>query len=266
MRQNWLFGLIVALNACGSMPEHSISLPGTIQTAQQLTLGFGAGYDDTGTMLGVNACLNISGICVAQATVDWRNCRDYSGAEFTIDGITIPQADSGGYDGTGCTYPTFKAQIPSHLLMPSGPHQLTLRIARETVSLAITEMFENRHIALMGGKLVGASAANVIVQPRPTMTAEHGTYFIYDVDALNDQWCLAKNGAHGFDSRLARIPPAAWHDQGFSFLVPTNMPSGLGTLIIDDAFSAKLLPCPFAECRVSVGHENKIDDVEVIQP
>ena len=182
MRQIWLCGIVLALNACNSEP--SVAPPGTIQTAQRLTLGFSTGLN-IDSSLTVLTCLSDDGICgLPEVKLSREDCHDYLGAVFTLDGAVITQTEWGGYssDGGGCTYPTFKANIPSQQIAPRGPHQLTLRIAGETVSLAIAELFENRRITLTGGKLIGGSDASVVVEPRPTLISEGDIRFLYDME------------------------------------------------------------------------------------
>ena len=266
MRQNWLCGIILTLGAgaCNPTSEPDIAPPGTVQSAQRLILGFSGGFRSRSTVT-TQACLNNTGACGTQVLLSKEDCHDYSGAELTLDGIVLTQVASGGYSMFGCTYPLFKEDIPSHYFTPGGPHQLTLRIGGQTASIKIMEMFENRRMTLTGDKLVGGSDAIVAVEPSPLLLAEHRVDFFYEGIDLNDQWCFAKNGYHGLDSKLTSVPADAWTAQGFSFPVPTNMPSGLGTLRIDDSFRDNVKPCPFVNCRVSIGHTIEFANVEVMQ-
>ncbi|MFO0754964.1 MAG: hypothetical protein U0359_00615 [Byssovorax sp.] len=255
---------------CSDAPALPSAAPdGTVETAARLTFGLSTYYDASSS--GLKACLDADGICVTEVTRGQEDCHSYAGAEITVGGTPIPLREPGGFamafDEPGCTYPIFEADsIQDLVAQGSGPVDVTLRIGGQSLSLTIDDLFAHRKLDLQSGALVVGSKAVATLDPRPAVPTDQTLYFLYDDSDLDDAWCFAKNGYHGFDATLAPLPASAWDAEGFSFEVPETMPAGKGTLGVSDGRNENVSPCPFAACIVHVDTDVELAGVQVEKP
>lgn len=277
----------LAASACGHPADsRPPDLPGTLQTATRLTLGASAtlGKDRTPA----KACLNPDGLCVPGA-YGIAECFRYEDIAVEIAGVPIPRTDVGGWtanpifppaptggNGYGCTYPAFEID---DLGVPAGSNtqEITVRVGGETATATVADWLIHRTLSVPD-TFVPGSDIFVGVEPavsvkeqlgRPgTGFARPSSYFTYDESELDEEWCRAKYDlvlpSTCISASIDDIAPEAWGDGGYTLLVPTIMPAGVGTFGFGEGGVSVETPiCPFAACDVTVGRSTEVPGIVI---